>query len=323
MDGNGNGSVDRLYPIGALSQRDVADLRLDPLCVDSVDIDSLMQEWRAKSLKLRSELRPLLASADSDILPLNVSPEVKAKIDKLVAAYRSFLPAIYELGMVPLAKLVSPQKHVDVDYAKAAFDGISRKLTDDEVASYCLATPIRDAAIDASFLGYPKGPSGEFSYLYQFSSDDQNVRYIPAVPLKPLQDLDVSDDGGEARYDVKAIAVMVGPGTSFVHVLKVPVGLDTSTGKTVYRLIISNGIHRLSRLYELGNTHAAALIQQVDIREVPDPFIETKRESLFGADALRLTELVDPSLTRVLKWKRTKRVIKLQINVQQDISFVP
>lgn len=323
MNVNGNGSVDRLYPIGALSQREVADLRMDPLCIDTVDIDSLMQEWRDKSHKLRSAVRPLLASSDSDILPLNISAEVRSKIEKLLTSYRPFLPAIYELGMVPLAKLVTPQKHVDLDYANTAFEGISRKLTDDEVARFCLAVPVRDAAIDASFLGYPKGPSGEFSYLYQFSSEDQNVRYIPAVPMKPLQDLDVSDDSGEAKYDVKAITVMVGPGTSFVHVLKVPVAVDTSTGKTVYRLIISNGVHRLYRLSQLGNTHAAALIQQVDIREVPDPFIETKREALFGADALRLSELADPEISRAFRWKKTRRVIKLQVNVQQDISFVP
>ena len=320
---NSGGSVDRLYPIAALSQREVADLRMDALCVDDVDIDTLLRDWRAKSGALRSRVRPALAAKDSDILPLNVSPSVSARIEKLVSAYRAYLPAIYEVGMVPLSKLVSPQRHVDLDYARVSFDGIDRTLTDDEVANYCIGTPVRDAKIDASFLGYPSGRPGEFSYLYQFSSEDQNVRYIPPMPLKPFQDLDIANDRGTERYDVKAITVLVGPGMPFIHVLKVAVGVDGPGGRPIYRFVISNGVHRLFRLAELGNTHAAALIQPVEMRDIPDPFIDVKRESLFGADALRITEMANSQFGRVFKWKKSKRVIKLQVNVMQEVSFVP
>lgn len=323
MTMNGGDSVDRLYPIAALSQREVADLRMDPLCVDDVDIDDLLRDWHTKSAALRSQARPILAAKDSDIIPLTASPEVSVRIQRLISAYRAYLPTIYEVGMVPLSKLVSPQRHVDLDYARVSFDGIDRTLTDDEVANYCIGSPVRDAKIDASFLGYPNGRPGEFSYLYQFSSEDQNVRYIPPMPLKPFEDLDIASDGGTVRYDVKAITVLVGPGMPFVHVLKVPVGLDGPAGRQIYRLVVSNGVHRLFRLAQLGNTHAAALIQSVDIRDIPDPFVDAKRESLFGADALRITEMANEELGRVFKWKRSKRVIKLQVNVTQEVTFVP
>jgi hypothetical protein len=272
---------------------------------------------------VRTLVRPPLAATDSDIIPLNASPGVTTKIENLVSSYRPYLPAVYEIGMVPISKLVSPQRHVDLDYVRSSFEGRSRPLTDDEVASYCIGTHVRDAKIDASFLGYPNGRPGEFSYLYQFSSDDQNVRYLPPMPLKPLQDLDISNDESNGRYGVKAITVLVGPGMPFVHVLKVPVGMDDLSGRPVYRLIVSNGVHRLYRLVELGNTHAAALVQPVEIRDIPDPFIETKRGTLLGADALRITEMANPSLGRIFKWKKSKRVIKLQVNVMQEVSFVP
>ena len=60
-------------------------------------------------------------------------------------------------------------------------------MTDDENAHFCIGKPVRDAKIDAAFLGCPKGETAEeFNFLYQFSSDDQNIRYIPSMPLNPL-----------------------------------------------------------------------------------------------------------------------------------------
>jgi hypothetical protein len=221
-----DGSIERLYPIGALSQRDVADIRMDPFCVDTVGIDALMDEWKAKSDMFRSLRREPVGVLDSDLLPLAVSPQTMTKIGGLLAAYRAYLPTTYDLAFVPISKLVSPQRYVELEYTRAFFDGLSRRLTDDENAECCLGAAVREAKIDAAFLGYPKGQPGEFNYLYQFSSDDQNIRYIPAMPLEPLRDLDLSSERTGGRYDAKAITVLVGPGLPFVHVLKVPTGFD-------------------------------------------------------------------------------------------------
>jgi hypothetical protein len=317
-----DGSFERLYPIGALSQRDVADIRMDPFFADTVGIDALMDEWKAKSEIFRSLRREPLEVLDSDLLPLTVSPHVTAKIAGLLSAYRAYLPTTFELAFVPIAKLVSPQRYVELEYTRAFFDGLSRRLTDDENAECCLGVPVREAKIDATFLGYPKGQPGEFSYLYQFSSEDQNIRYIPAMPLKPLHDLDLSAERTSGRYDVKAITVLVGPGLPFVHVLKVPTGFDRASGRPVYRLITSNGIHRIFRLAELGNTHVAALVQTVGTHEVPDPFIETRRDALFGPDPLTVSDVANRAIGRGFRWKKSRRVIKLQVNVIQEISFV-
>ncbi|MDA4114201.1 MAG: hypothetical protein OK474_09165 [Thaumarchaeota archaeon] len=316
------GFGERLYPIGALSEREVAEIRTDPLCADDVGIDALMSEWHAKSDIFRSLPREPLGVLDSDLLPLNLSAQIEEKVQTLLSSYRVYLPNTYDLALVPISRLVSPQKYIHQEHARSSFDGVSRMLTDDENARFCIGTPVRDAKIDAAFLGCPKGETAEeFNFLYQFSSDDQNIRYIPPMPLKPLQDLDIAD-GSAANYGVKAVTVSVGPGLPFVHILKVPVGLDGIGRRPVFRLIIANGVHRIFRLAELGNTHVAALVQTMDWQELPPTFIETPRDLLLGPGALKVTDMVNGAITRTFRWKKSKRVIKLQVKVLQDVSFV-
>jgi hypothetical protein len=316
--------MERLYPIGALSERDVTDIRLDSFCVDTIPLESLMEERRKKFQVFRSMTRGSLDASDSDLLPLRIAESSQAKIRDLLSAYRVYLPAVYDLCLVPVSKLVSPQRYVDMQYIRGEFDGLDRVLTDEENARYCLGTPVRDSHIDATFLGYPKVPSGDQAYLYQFTSEDQNMRYIPPMPLKPLYDMDVSAEPGKAQYNTKAIALLVGPGLPFVHVLKVPIGMEASSQTAPrYRLIISNGIHRAFRIAELGNTHVAALVQHLAPPEIPDPFVETRRDVLLGPGALRLEDMANPALSRIFSWKKTRRVLKIQVSVSQELSFIP
>jgi hypothetical protein len=315
-----DGYMERLYPIGALPQRDVADIRLDAFCADSISIDALMAEWKVKSELFRSVPREALDAADSELIPFNATSQTLSKIEGLLTAYRAYLPTTYELAYVPISKLITPQTYVELDYARLSFQGLSRKLTDDEVAQYCLGAPVRGAKIDATFLGYPKGGPGESNY--QFSSEDDNMRYIPPMPLKPLHDIDLSAEASSARYDVKAIPVLVGPGLPFIQILKVPMRMGREGGQ-VSRLIISNGVHRIFRLAELGNTHVAAIVQTASMQEVPDPFIEARRDALFGPSALRATDLANMEIGRAFRWKKSKRVLKLQVKVVQEVSLVP
>jgi hypothetical protein len=317
-----DGYMERQYPIGALPQRDVADIRLDAFCSDPVDIDALMAEWKAKSEVFRSTPRETLDAVDSELVRLNASTQTLAKIEGLLTAYRAYLPTTYELAYVPISKLITPQTYVELEHARQSFQGLSRKLTDDEVAQYCLGAPVQGGKIDATFLGYPKGDPGETNYLYQFSSEDDNMRFIPPMPLKPLHDLDLSAETSSARYDVKAIPVLVGPGLPFIQVLKVPLRMDREGGR-VSRLIISNGVHRIFRLAELGNTHVAAIVQTASMQEVPDPFVEARRDTLFGPNALRATDIANMDVGRAFRWKKSKRVIKLQVKILQEFSLVP
>lgn len=67
---------ERLYPIGAFSDREVADVRLDLLCADKVGMDELLGDWRAKSAEFRSRPSQSADGLDTDLLPLRVSQEL-------------------------------------------------------------------------------------------------------------------------------------------------------------------------------------------------------------------------------------------------------
>ena len=111
---SGAGFGERLYLIGALSQREVAEIRTDPLCSDDVGIDALMSEWRAKSDFFRSLLREPLGVLDADLLPLKLSPQIEEKVQSLLSSYRVYLPNTYDIALVPISRLVSPQKYIHV-----------------------------------------------------------------------------------------------------------------------------------------------------------------------------------------------------------------
>jgi len=316
-------TFERVYPLGALSEREAADIKVDPFCTDQVTLDELIEDWKVKSKTFQSRLPRSLGASDREILPLEASPETRKKIETLLTACRPYLPSVYTIGLVPIEKLISAQRFVEPAHARRAFNGMTRPLTDEENAEHCLGNPIRDVRIDGSFLGSNDAEGmTEFVYNYQFSSDDPNVRFIPPMPLKPMQDLNNSMGNGGTEWKVKSVPISVGPGLPFVHVLKVPVYIDNATREPVHRLLISNGFHRIFRLAELGNTHAAALIQTMDARELPERYIMAPRESLFAPNALKLTDLLDKEITRSFAWKKSKRVIRLMIKVVQDVMLV-
>src|SRR5712692_3926425 len=113
----------RQYPIGALSANEVAGIRANPLCEETVTFDALMQEWNQKVTVFNSLPVPNIAATDSDIQPLTVSPAVKQKVDDVISSYKGFLPPSFDLGFVPIEKLVTPQKSVILERARNAFGG--------------------------------------------------------------------------------------------------------------------------------------------------------------------------------------------------------
>jgi hypothetical protein len=66
----------------------------------------------------------------------------------------------------------------------------------------------------------------------------------------------------------------------------------------------------------------AALVQTMDWQDLPSVFIETPRDALLGPGALKVTDMINGAITRMSRWKKSKRVIKLQVKVLQDVSFV-
>ncbi len=329
----------RQFPIGAMPSTEVAGILANPLCKEQITLDMLMQEWKQKSQTFSQLPQPDVSATDSDLQPLGVTAAVQQKIDAVISSYRNLLPPIFELALVPVAKLVTPQRSVIIERARNTLGGRTTQLSVDEIAEYCLGTPAKVANIDAMFLNQNQKSPNEVQLSYQFSSADQDVRPLLPSPFSPFRKTDWSAPGARHQLHLQTIPFAVGPGQSTVIVAKVPAGnvISTPFGVTLtigpggpalaapqptYRLILLNGVHRVFRLAELGHTHVAAVVSPTNVNELAPLVVDTPREMLLAQRPLLVSDLTDSAIAKSFEWKKASRVYKLQITIQSDQTFI-
>lgn len=282
-----------------------------------------MQEWKQKASLYNSIPPANLDTIDTDVLPLNVSPGIQVKIDAVMSSYRRMLPPLFDLAFVPIEKLVTPQKSVIIERARDSLAKATGILSRDQIAEFCLGTAALVPQIEAMFLGMAQNPQApnQVAFVYQFSSFDMDIRPVLPSGLQPFQTINWSAPGSTHPLELKSIPLTVGPGASPVIVRRVPIGVS-GTGSAIYRLIIQNGVHRIFRLAELGNTHVAAVVQTYTANEMEPVMVDTPREILLGQRPLTMGDLVNPKITKAFDWRRAQNVFKLQVTVQHDRTFV-
>ena len=317
------------FPIGALTPTEVEGILAQPLCTDTVTLDALMQDWRAKNQIFQGLPAPNLNATNADLLPLSVSQGVMQRIHDVIASYRNFLPPTYDFAFVPLEKLVTPQRSVLLERAHNFASGATQPLTDDENAELCLGTPIRAPQIDVKLLlsaTNPQNPN-QLIYVYQFESEDQDIRYLSILPLDPLRTVNWAIEGAPYTFNLETIPISVGPGLSLVQVykVKVPFGYSVSSQgiqTPVYRLILNNGVHRAFRLAELGNKYIAAVVYEMNQDEIPNVLAETPKAALFAPRPLVVADLANAAISRSFDWQKAKRLVKLQVTVTHEVLSV-
>jgi len=67
----------------------------------------------------------------------------------------------------------------------------------------------------------------------------------------------------------------------------------------------------------------AVLVETMKYEDIPNPMVEVSKERLFVPKPLTISTLRDGNVSRLFKWKKSKRVIKLMVNVTQETSYVP
>jgi hypothetical protein len=280
-----------------------------------------MNDWRTKSAIYQGLALVNPNALDSDIQQLNVAVNIQNQIKDVLASYRIFLPPAFEQGYVPLAKILTPQKSVIVERARACFGGATNRLTTEETAKFCLGTPIAAPAIDVKLLNVQPQAPNQIAYVCQFSAFDDDIRPIPPNVFQPFSRVDWAVAGAPHSLKLNSVCFTVGPGTSpVVMIIKIPIGVDPQ-GRTIYRLVLQNGVHRVFRLAELGNTHVAAIVHTLNLNEVPQPLVDTPREALVIPRPLMISDFVNASITQSFAWERVKLVWKLVLTSQQERFF--
>lgn len=311
----------RLYPIGALSAGDVAGILANATCKEPIDLATLMNDWTAKSAVYQNT-RPANPNAlDTDVQQFHVSANVQNKIRDVLASYRIFLQPTFTQGYIPIEKIITPQKSVIIERARALFGGTANRLSDDDNAEFCLGTPITPPVIDIKFLGIQQAPN-ELTFNYQFSALDDDIRPIPPNIFQPFVEVDWSSRGSPHRLKLNSVAFTVGPGASpLVTIAKIPLGPVGPNGAPAYRLVLMNGVHRVFRLAELGNTHVAAIVYPANLNEIPQPLVDTPREALLAPRPLMIRDFLNANITKTFAWERVKVVFKLGLTMKQERLF--
>jgi len=308
-------------PIGGLSFNETALISANHLYADDTNLSSLFQDWEIKSANYQTTPRNLLV-LDSDLLPLQVSQSIQSDIDALLEAFKHNLPPRYELKFVPIDRLVSPQKNVIIERARSSFGGATSGQTDDQNAKFCLGSQPSNPSIEVTLTGNQQS-ANQFAYQYQFLSDNQDIRIQMPSPFRPTLLVDHSTAGSNLPWMLNTIPIAVSGGTPQVMISKILMGQDKAQNK-LYRLIIQNGVHRIFRLAELGNTHVAALVYELTQNELRDPVVETPKSALLTVNPrpISLLDVVDPNISRSFKWKKSKKLARATVTVQFDYSFV-
>jgi hypothetical protein len=162
-------------------------------------------------------------------------------------------------------------------------------------------------------------------YVYQFESEDQDIRYLQIPQLDPLRTVNWAIEGALYAFNLETIPISVGPGLSLVQVYKVPFGYAVSPQGIqipVYHLILNNGVYRAFRLAELGNKYIAALVCEFNQDEIPNVLVETPKAALFAPRPLVVTDLSNAAISRSFDSQKAKRLVKLQVTVTPEFMFV-
>lgn len=243
--------------------------------VERRDVESLMAT-------AEEGIRPLDEPIDEvDIRPLPDDPEVEVHIEDLTG--QEFFqqvygedPTAYEIGLVPIDKLIARQASVTVTGHREIPEWESDLLG---VIQYTLPA---------------EREQGVFQQAIQ-SSDDKLVGYqfTSRAPNIQLQNASVVQTGNPMEKGV-------------FFTLRAPPNV-TNVWRVDGRLVLNNGYHRTYQLLQQGETHVPAVIRDADALPTAGDFTE---EQLLGDRPPVLTDFESDAATTIKK-PATNDVIRI------------
>ena len=271
--------------------------------------EEVLALWRSTSAaysKAGPGSRSILEPKDAPIF----SDVPASQIETTLAKARAYPP--YEthetaIGWVELSKLVTPQ--IIVNPVRAGMDPrLEKTASPEELFAVMFNSPPSDRPIHRSIV--QRTQTGGTA---QFVSTNEDIR--PHSPVFREISIYDRDPAGEP---LPAICLPVGPGFSFASALAI--GLQP--GK--FRLVVSNGIHRLYSIAKAGFTHAPILICPVTSVELPEPFVQISKAILLDPNQNPpvITDFLDKSLTMELGFRPSRTTVRISWTIERFDSVI-
>lgn len=218
----------------------------------SSDLKPLTDAWcdandRVRSLEL-SEAGLADAVAIEELSPSLDPLGAKVLGSDLIRRQYGVVP--FSLGMINLDRTVVYQKHINLEHVRAIRERLGETPSEAQIFRLCL--PVGEERDDPDVHGVLAQQQATASqFILTSVSSDLRILGPQIIEASALPSIDI---GG---VPAKLIVVPVGYTANFVSALAV-------NG----RVMLNNGSHRAYALREAGFTHAPALIQHVERRDL-------------------------------------------------------
>jgi hypothetical protein len=260
---------------------------------------ALAEEWRRANDHLRSLEASEAGWADSpriDSLPAELQPYAdRLRADPAFRQTHGYVPT--EIAMVELDRLVVFQKHINLSQVEIIKGELGPAPTPEEVARIALGLSRYSPPVRLI----------QSHDVFTFTCDSRDFRFLEPVLLAP-EDFPGNFRGVPAR----CVVLAVGFSPNCLGVIQAE-----------QRLILVNGSHRAYALRELGITHVPCVIQKTSRPEEIE-LIGHKEITLRSELYLKnprpplLKDYFDERLRRIVPVARAKRLIRIQLRIDQS-----
>jgi hypothetical protein len=265
-----------------------------------LDEAELAAEWcraRERLEVLEREEAGLADNPPLEPLPTAMREIADAALQEPEAA-KTFHYLPHRWCMVDPDRLVVTQKHLNLRFVAALKKTYASMRTPQDLIDLALGRLDRNAKAHVTPLS---------ETTFSFSSASSDFRFLETVLLDPAL-VKGCHTSGKAAF---LLGVFVGFGVNFI-----------SAAHVRNRLVLFNGTHRLCALRELGVKRVPCLVRSVsrdeqldvlgaaDVRQNAQLYLRSPRPPLFK-------DYFDDQLRKVIAAQRTRRVLQLQVNMQQ------
>jgi hypothetical protein len=298
--------VEKLSLHGILPAQNILSQFDAGLITDPSTKADLLKAWTAAntaySAKLASDAN--LQTGDVSSMPASLATKTSALLGQL-RNYPPFDSHKTEIAQVRVSKLLTPQLTVTVPRLRQRAP-ISRSTSLDELVKVMFEVGKSPQPVFRQTLGLAQNGG---ALLYTSYDEDVRLHHPPFFRQLSINEADPASPSHEA------ICIPVGGGLPFAYAFKV------QSGPGVQRLVLANGIHRLTAAALAGLNTIPLILTEFTPLEVPDPFVETPKQLLLDPNVRppMIGDFADPNLTMRLKFFRMLKTVRFNWNFENYV----
>jgi hypothetical protein len=291
-----------LFTFGASTQQEVMGI-IRQFCIDD-DIQNLektISEWREASNHFQEIIKTENGLSET-VISKDIEASFAAKLTEITSDIlfrQTFSYCQFEFKLVEIAKLVAPQRLVNLDYVQTLKERLPKNPGIEDLIDFCI-TPKQ----------LPPSPKVQqiAPNVFSYNSESSQFRFLGGYPKQlTMEDIIASNAGG---LPAAAIVLLLGYGSPVCNVYSVN-----------NRMVLNNGFHRMFTLGEIGIKYAPVVVQKITSPDLEFPAAVAglpKDYLIKHPRPVIMKDFFDPKLVKVIHKKPTHTGVQISWNVNQS-----